>query len=93
MLFSAKDIATALGYSNPRDALAKHCKGVAKCYPLKTSGGIQNIRFIPESDVYRLVFGSKLPDVERFTDWVTEEVLPTIRRHGLYATLDTGKNC
>lgn len=36
VLFSAKDIATALGYSNPRDALAKHCKGVAKCYPLET---------------------------------------------------------
>ena len=84
VLFCAKDIAAALGYSNPRDALAKHCKGVAKCYPLETGGGIQNIRFIPESDVYRLVFGSKLPDAEKFTDWVTEEVLPTIRKTGGY---------
>lgn len=88
VLFCAKDIATALGYSNPRDALAKHCKGVAKCYPLETGGGIQSIRFIPESDVYRLVFGSKLPDAEKFTDWVTEEVLPTIRKTGGYVNND-----
>ena len=40
--------------------------------------------FIPESDLYRLVFGSKLPNAERFTDWVTEEVLPSIRRNGGY---------
>lgn len=88
VLFCAKDIATALGYSNPRDALAKHCKGVAKCYPLETSGGTQSIRFIPEPDVYRLVFGSKLPDAEKFTDWVTEEVLPTIRKTGGYVNND-----
>ena len=40
--------------------------------------------FIPESDLYRLVFGSKLPTAERFTDWVTEEILPTLRKHGSY---------
>lgn len=40
--------------------------------------------FIPESDLYRLVFGSKLPTAEKFTDWVTEEVLPSIRRNGGY---------
>ena len=44
--------------------------------------------FIPESDVYRLAFGSKLPTAERFTDWVTEEVLPIIRKHGAYVTDD-----
>ena len=45
--------------------------------------------FIPESDLYRLVFSSKLPSAERFTDWVTQEVLPSIRNHGAYITPET----
>ena len=45
--------------------------------------------FIPESDLYRLVFSSKLPTAEKFTDWVTAEVLPTIRKHGAYMTPET----
>ena len=84
VLFCGKDVATALGYSNQRDALAKHCKGVVKCDTL-TNGGKQELSFIPESDVYRLAFGSKLPTAEKFTDWVTEEVLPTIRKTGCYS--------
>ena len=46
---------------------------------------MQEMSFIPESDLYRLVFGSKLPTAERFTDWVTEEILPAIRKHGSYS--------
>ena len=88
VLFCGKDVAAALGYSNQRDALAKHCKGVVKCDTL-TNGGKQELSFIPESDVYRLAFGSKLPTAEKFTDWVTEEVLPTIRRTGSYSTMDS----
>lgn len=53
-----------------------------------TNGGTQKMKFIPESDVYRLAFGSKLPTAEKFTDWVTEEVLPTIRKHGAFMTPD-----
>lgn len=87
VLFCGKDVAAALGYSNPRKALADHCKGVTKCDTL-TNGGKQELSFIPESDVYRLAFGSKLPTAEQFTDWVTSEVLPTIRRHGAYLTPD-----
>lgn len=87
VLFCGKDVAAALGYSNQRDALAKHCKGVVKCDAL-TNGGKQELSFIPESDVYRLAFGSKLPTAEKFTDWVTEEVLPSIRKHGAYMTPD-----
>jgi len=87
VLFCGKDVAAALGYSNQRDALAKHCKGVVKCDTL-TNGGKQELSFIPESDVYRLTFGSKLPTAEKFTDWVTEEVLPSIRKHGAYVTDD-----
>lgn len=46
VLFCAKHVATALGYSNTRDAIAKHCKGVANRYPLETAGGIQQMVFI-----------------------------------------------
>ena len=88
VLFCGSDVARALGYSNPRDALSRHCKGVVK-RDTPTESGIQEMSFIPEPDLYRLVFSSKLPTAEKFTDWVTSEVLPTIRRHGMYATPDT----
>lgn len=85
VLFCGKDVATALGYANTKDALARHCKGVVKRYPLQTPGGTQDARFITEGDLYRLVASSKLPAAERFEAWVFDEVLPTIRRHGVYA--------
>ena len=89
--FCGKDVAEALGYSLPRKAIQDHClsKGVLKRNTL-TSGGNQQMSFIPESDVYRLAFQSKLPGAEKFTDWVTEEVLPSIRRTGGYAPDVTG---
>ena len=52
-------------------------------------GREQETNFIPESDLYRLVFSSKLPTAEKFTDWVTSEVLPSIRKHGAYMTPET----
>ena len=88
VMFCGSDVAKALGYSNPRDAISRHCRGVVK-RDTPTESGMQEMSFIPESDLYRLVFGSKLPTAERFTDWVTEEILPTIRKHGAYMTLDT----
>lgn len=82
-----KDVASALGYSNPRDAIAKHVddedKGVTKC---DTLGGIQNLSVINESGLYSLVFSSKLPNAKKFRHWVTSEILPSIRKHGMYAT-------
>lgn len=88
--FVGKDVALALGYSNPRDALAKHVddedKGVAKC---DTPGGVQNLTVINESGVYALVFGSKLDEAKEFKHWVTSEVLPSIRKHGAYMTPET----
>ena len=84
VMFCGSDVAKALGYSNPRDAISRHCKGVVK-RDTPTESGMQEMSFIPESDLYRLVFGSKLPTAERFTDWVTEEILPAIRRHGSYS--------
>lgn len=87
-LFCGKDVAVALGYSNFRDALSRHCKGVVKRDSL-TKGGIQSVSYIPEGDLYRLIAHSQLPDAERFESWVFDEVLPTIREHGGYLTPDT----
>lgn len=83
VLFCGADIAKALGYSNPRKALADHCKGVTKCDTL-TKGGKQSLSFIPEGDVYRLIAHSKLPNAVKFESWVFDEVLPTIRKTGSY---------
>lgn len=87
VLFCGSDVAKALGYTNPSKALSDHCKGVTKRYT-PTKSGTQEMSFIPESDLYRLVFSSKLPTAEKFTDWVTDEILPTIRKHGAYMTPD-----
>lgn len=84
--FCGKDIANALGYANPSKALKDHCKGVTKRYPLATPGGIQNVRFIGEPDLYRLIAHSKLPNAQKFESWIYADVLPSIRKHGGYLT-------
>lgn len=81
--FAASDIATALGYVNPRKAIIDHCKGVTK-RDIPTNSGIQSINFIPEGDIYRLIIRSKLPSAERFERWVFDEVIPSIRKNGGY---------
>ena len=85
--FVGRDVAEILGYSNSRDALAKHVdeedKGVAKC---DTLGGMQDLTIINESGLYSLIFSSKLPNAKKFKHWVTSEVLPSIRKNGIYAT-------
>lgn len=83
--FCGRDVATALGYTDPTNAIKQHCKGVAIHHPLETAGGVQDTRFITEGDLYRLIFSSKLPAAQDFEAWVVDEVLPTIRRHGVYA--------
>lgn len=83
VLFCGADVSAALGYSNPRDALRRHCKGVVKRDTL-TEGGLQQISFIPEGDVYRLITHSKLPAAEEFEKWVFDDVLPSIRKTGGY---------
>ncbi len=82
-MFLANDVAKALGYSYPKNAIQDHCKGV-DILSTPTDGGIQKMKYIPESDVYRLVMRSKLPQAEQFQDWVCDEVLPTIRKTGGY---------
>ena len=85
LLFSGIDVAFALGYAKPRNAINVHCKGALKRGAL-TEGGVQELTFIPEGDVYRLIVHSKLPSAERFERWVFDEVLPSIRKHGAYIT-------
>lgn len=82
--FSARDVAEGLGYSNPQKAVRDHCKsprpaGVNDSFTLGPSANI-----IPERDVYRLVMRSKMPQAERFEEWVVSEVLPSIRKTGGY---------
>lgn len=81
--FVAVDVAKALGYSTPRDAISRHCKGVVK-HDTPTSSGVQSVSYINEGDMYRLIMKSKLPSAERFESWVMDEVLPTIRKTGGY---------
>ena len=88
ILFCGSDVAKALGYTNAPDAIRRHCRAIVK-RDTPISGKMQEVIFIPESDLYRLVFSSKLPTAEKFTDWVTSEVLPSIRKHGAYMTPET----
>ena len=89
--FVGKDIALALGYAIPSKAINTHCKGVSKM-EVPTNGGIQQMLMITEGDIYRLITHSKLPNAEKFEEWVFDEVLPSIRKHGMYATENTIDN-
>ena len=87
-LFSGTDVAAALGYSNPRDAIIRHCRYVVKRdapHPQSPDRKI-SMTFIPEGDLYRLIVHSRLPGAERFEKWVFDEVLPMIRKTGGYMT-------
>jgi anti-repressor protein len=86
--FVASDIAKALGYRNFQDAVIRHCRWVVKHdvpHP-QSNGKTIAINAIPEGDIYRLISHSELPSAEKFESWVFDEVLPSIRKHGMYAT-------
>lgn len=83
-MFCGKDVATALGYSNPNKAVRDHTRGERIVLPIKTDGGTQQMQFITEGDMYRLIASSKLESAQRFESWVFDEVLPAIRRDGGY---------
>ena len=87
LLFSGIDVAFALGYAKPRNAINVHCKGALKRGVL-TSGGVQPMIFIPEGDVYRLITKSRLKSAQNFEKWVFDEVLPAIRKTGGYLETD-----
>ena len=85
--FVGNDIAKALGYIKPNNAVNNHCKHATLKQGIITDslGRSQDALVIPEGDVYRLISKSKLPQAEKFESWVFDEVLPTIRKHGMYA--------
>ena len=83
VLFCGKDVACALGYRSAKDAISAHCKGAVKRRAL-TNGGTQELLYISEGDIYRLIAHSRLPSAERFEKWVFDDVLPTIRKTGGY---------
>lgn len=84
--FVGKDVCGVLGYVNTTDAMSKHCRGVAKRYPILDSlGRTQEARVLNEANVLRLIINSNMPAAEKFEAWVFEEVLPTIRRTGSYS--------
>jgi prophage antirepressor-like protein len=84
--FPASRCAAILGYTNTRDAISRHCRGVVKHDIIDNLGRTQVMNFIPEGDLYRLIIRSNLPKAEQFERWVFDEVLPSIRKFGLYAT-------
>lgn len=83
--FVGKDVAEALGYTNPQKAVRDHVqeddRGMNK---IDTPSGRQTLAIINESGLYALIFGSKLESAKRFKHWVTSEVLPSIRKTGGY---------
>lgn len=87
--FVGRDVANALGYSNTKDALAKHVDDEDKAGSrIATQFGEKEAVIINESGLYSLIFGSKLDGAKKFKRWVTSEVLPSIRRTGGYGAVD-----
>lgn len=89
--FVGRDVAIALGYARPQNAITKHVDEYdsLKWGVIDSMGRIQSTTVINESGMYSLIFGSKLDTAKEFKKWVTSEVLPSIRKHGIYATEDT----
>lgn len=84
--FPATACAKALGYEKPHDAISRHCRDSVKHGVTDKLGRTQQMNFIPEGDLYRLIVSSKLPSAEKFERWVFDDVLPTIRKIGSYST-------
>lgn len=93
VLFCGSDVAKALGYAKPQNAISAHCRGAlkrgigvqtgAKADGTPTTQEVEML-FITEGDIYRLAARSKLPGAEKFESWIFDEVLPSIRRSGGY---------
>ena len=83
--FCAKDICDILGYANSRDAITKHCReaGVTKNY-ISSDSGKKLAAFIDEGNLNRLIIRSHMPEAERLSDLVCDEILPSIRKTGQY---------
>lgn len=84
IMFIAKDVAEALGYKDTNQAIRRHCDDTINLPVEMTASLDSRLKLISESDVYSLIFGSKIPSAKAFKRWVTKEVLPNLRKHGGY---------
>lgn len=91
VLFCATDVAVALGYKKPNNAIHRHCKHATLFHNIIIDrlGRSQNANFIPEGDVYRLIVGSELPSAVEVEEWIFDVIIPSIRKYGMYATSNT----
>lgn len=88
--FVGKDVAAALGYKDTVNALKSHVDAEDKGgWQITTQFGDKETTIINESGLYSLVLSSKLPTAKKFKRWVTNEVIPSIRKHGAYMTPET----
>lgn len=85
--FCGTDIATSLGYSNPRDAIVRHCKshGVVNHDVIDSMGRTQQMKFISEGNVYRLTAKSQMPKADDFESWIFDEIVPSVVNTGSYS--------
>lgn len=90
--FVGKDVAQVLGYKDTTNAMKAHVDlEDSRGWQITTPSGIQTMKVINESGLYSLILGSKLPEAKRFKRWVTSEVLPALRKHGVYANAQTAE--
>src|SRR5690625_118641 len=86
--FLLKDVCEILGIGNHRHVRTRLDKGVVSNYPLKTAGGTQQATFVNEDGLYDVILDSRKPEAKKFRTWITSEVIPSIRKHGAYMTLE-----
>ncbi len=84
--FCLADLCRILEISNPADVKKRLSQKGIDSIDTLTNGGNQSLVYVNESNLYKVIFQSRKPEAEKFTEWVTSEVLPSIRKHGLYAT-------
>lgn len=85
-MFCLSDVCKALGLTQPSKVKERLNEKGVNTIPTLTAGGEQKLLYISESNLYKTIFQSRKQSAERFTEWVTSEVLPSIRKHGMYAT-------
>ena len=88
-MFCLSDVCKVLGLTQPSKVKERLNEKGVNTIPTLTSGGTQELLYINESNLYKTIFQSRKECAERFSDWVTSEVLPSIRKHGMYATEST----
>lgn len=90
--FGASDVAKALGYFNPRNAIIKHCSsdGVSTCDIIDSLGRTQKMKFITEGNICRLFANSKLPNAKKFESWIFDDLVPNTLRNGGYIVTKEG---